>query len=162
MKMYFKLLPKAGSHAEKGPSKKAVIYKASEGNVIETENDLVKMFPGKFERVEVTGSPVRPIVEAKVKAPAPAPATTQPSVPASSKKAKDAKETKAVEEVSVESKLGRDVTKRFPHALEEDFKVFSTGGEFFVTEADEIDKALNDKPLKKGQVEAFVDKYLKG
>ena len=154
MKMYFKLLPKTGSHSESGPSGKVVTYIASDGKVIESENDLVKMFPEKFEKVNVSGAPELPTVEQK--APVLPLASLQETA---SKKAKGAKVSK---EVLAESKLGRDVTKRFPHADEEDFKVFSTGGEFFVVEVDEPDIALNPQPLKRGQVEAFVDKYLKG
>jgi len=150
MKMYFKLLPKTGSHSESGPSGKVVTYIASDGKVIESENDLVKMFPEKFEKVNVSGAPELPTVEQK--APVLPPQSTAPT----------SKKVKASKEVLVESKLGRDVTKRFPHASEENFMVFSTGGEFFVVEVDEPDIALNPQPLKRGQVEAFVDKYLKG
>ena len=54
------------------------------------------------------------------------------------------------------------MTERFPRAEEEDFKVFQKGGAFYVTEADDDEVALHDKPLKKAQVEPFVEQYLKG
>lgn len=76
------------------------------------------------------------------------------------------KETFPSEEVSLSlededpNPLGRDVTKRFPKAVEEDFLVFADGGAFSVVEVDEPTEALNNKPLKRKDVDAFIQKYL--
>lgn len=66
------------------------------------------------------------------------------------------------EEPEEENPLGRDVTKRFPKAVEEDFLVFADGGAFSVVEADEPTEGLNDKPLKRKDVDPFIRKYLEG
>ncbi len=130
--MYFKLLPKVGSHSETDDKGKLITHRSEDGYVFDTDLDLIQMFPNKFERVQVG-----------------------PDVP---KPPESKKPSKAEEDAS--NPLGRDVTKRFPKAAEEDFKVFADGGAFFVCESDDPTKALNDKPLKKAQVEKFVEEYL--
>lgn len=60
------------------------------------------------------------------------------------------------------SELGEDVTKAFPIAVENEFKVFKgTGGWHYVTEPEAPKKALNTKALKASGVEAFIKTLLK-
>jgi len=123
--MYFRLLPKVGGHAFVDPSGKTVFLKASEGVVIESEVDLFKLFPNKFERVEAPAGP------------ASAPVGPSPVSP-----------------------LGRDVTQRFPLAVEHGFKVFADGGAFVVVEADDPGVVLHEKPLKRKDVGSFITGYI--
>jgi hypothetical protein len=138
--MYFKLKPKVGSHAETGQDGKVIHYRPEDGHVFETDRDLVAMFPNKFERVHVPGDEG---------------AEDEASPPKPKKESKPKKD-----DAPPPKPLGRDVTKRFPKAAEEDFKVFSDGGAFFVAEADEPTVALNEKPLKKKDVIPFIKEYL--
>ena len=48
--MLFKLRQKVGSHVERDKDGKPRIYEA--GDVIESDQDLVKLFVGKFDRVD--------------------------------------------------------------------------------------------------------------
>jgi len=155
--MYFKLLPKAGSHADKVAGK-VVIYKASDEHVFKGEANLAKMFPGKFEEVKVGLDGELPKPEPKPE-PKPKPELKKAPVSEKIKGTPAPAPTAASAPVTVKS-LGRDITKRFPRAEEEDFKVFADNGAFWVTEADEPDKALNTEPLKKSGVLKFIDSYL--
>lgn len=56
--MKFKLLPGAGNHTEKDENGEIITYHAKDGNVIESDVDLAKVFVGKFERIEVGASDV--------------------------------------------------------------------------------------------------------
>lgn len=151
--MYFKLLPKVGSHVEKDKDGNAVTYHSKDGRIIDTEMDLVKRFPNKFERVEVNptaeSSPkeeAAPVVEEA------APVVVEDEVAQVEEKSKPKSKTHP---------LGRDVTKRFPKADKNDFKVFSQGGAFSVVEADEDTVPLNEKPLHKKGVDNFITEFLK-
>lgn len=145
--MKFRLKPNTGSHAGPGEGGKFKTYKP--GDTVESEQDLCKVFPNKFERI-----------------PDEAPSSFSPSTEeqkaAVSKAAK--KGAKGVAPPETEepepNPLGRDVTKRFPTAQEEDFQVFADGGAFSVVEADDPTEALNDKPLKRKDVEPFIRQYL--
>jgi len=134
--MRFRLKPKTGSHAEtigKGKDAKVVTYTAAEGHVFETENDLCEMFPNKFERV-VVGEDIAP----------PSPSAQR----------------RAAKPTAKASPLGDDVTKDFPTAVKNDFRVFAKGKAFSVAEPDEVGTAINPDPLEKGKVEKFIDDYL--
>ena len=154
MTMYFKLKRKAGNHSQKDKNGKAVVYVAKDGNVIESENDLIKMFPGKFELVEVVTAPVEVVKSAENKK-----SDVQKIV---EKVAKDISAPVKKEEKKAEP-IGKDVTEKHPLAEEQDFKVFYVKGKgYFVTEADDDSVALNKKGIKKEKVEAFIKKYLEG
>ena len=169
--MYFKLLPKAGNHSE-GKGKNMVIYEA--GQVFESDCDLAAMFPNKFVEVEgleavghaqAAAAPeeaktdVQKAAEegAKDLKPPADPETSQEEPP---KETPPAPEAPAAPAPAGEP-LGRNVTKRFQRAVEEDLQVFANGNEFFVVEADDPGRALNDKPLKRKDVLAFIEDYLK-
>ena len=132
--MFFKLKPGAGNHSEKDENGKIVVYKSEDDGVIESENDLVKMFPNKFERVTENLTEPEPKEEPPVE-PEPEP----------------------------EGPLGKNVTDEFKRAQNEDFLVFRSEDGVFVAEADEPDEALNDEPLEDSRkaVNAFIKKYLK-
>ena len=158
--MLFRLKPKTGNHAQKGPDGKIIIYCAKDGNIIESDIDLYAKFPNKFERAdEVFASfdskKKKPTVQKAVKKEVEEPALEVADEP--EEVADEPEEEKAQEP------LGKDVTKNFPRAGEEDFKVFySKGKGYFVTESDDPFTALNKKRLKKELVTKFIEKYLKG
>jgi len=154
----FKLNAKAGSHAETDANGQIRIY--NPGDIIETESDLVTMFPGKFEKVLVMKEGEKPSVGTALPVPKTVTKQTPTEKPAkSTETGVGATETPAP--VSEVKSLGRDVTKRFPLALDEDFQVFADGGAFFVTESDAPQTPLHPKPLHKKDVEPFIKKYLK-
>lgn len=140
--MFFKLKPKAGSHCETDAKGNIHTYRAADGHIFDTKLDLVKMFPNKFERVEVmTTEELAAAPKVKVgAAPAKPPTKDAPA-----------------------SKFGEDVTAKFKEAADEDLRVFRKGEDFTVVEAEEPDVALNDKALTatgKGGVKAFIEQYL--
>lgn len=151
--MRFRLLPKAGNHSETGPDGQRVVYKA--GDVIESDKDLVAMFKGKFERVDLIPPATEPTTPTVPVIPPP----SQEQPPKATKA--EAPDKSPVRE-GAPSVLGRNVTKRFPRAVEEDFVVYANGGAFFVCEADDPNTPLHDKPLKKATVTGFIENYLKG
>lgn len=132
--MKFKLKKGVGNHAEKDDAGNVVIYKAIDGAVIESKTDLAKRHPDKFERVTID----------------------KPSVPAPVQKAAEegAKDLKP-------EPLGKNVTEKFSLAAENDFKVFYKRGKgYMVTESVNEYIALNDKKLKKADVEEFIDEFI--
>jgi hypothetical protein len=146
--MRFKLIPGAGSHSEFGPDGQIIVYKAEDGKIIETDRDLAAQFVNKFERVEVA---VEELVAAPVEEAAEAPP----------KKFEAKKPKRKSTKRGPKSKLGRNVTFRFPGAAEQDFLIFADGGAFYVVDKDEVDKPLNEKPLHKDEVAPFMTEYLK-
>lgn len=122
--MRFKIL--AGGHVDGG------IVKGKD-QIVESDSDLDKLFPGCYERV---GDEVR-----------------IPNPPAA--KAVKAKEPEA-EEDAID--LGKDVTKTFADAAEKGLKVFKRGMQYFVYEADDMEEPINPQPLDKPQVSKFLKK----
>lgn len=170
--MRFKLKQGVGNHTETDPKTgRPVTYKSGDGQIIESDSDLVARFPEKFERVVVGG-------EAVVQDPSTPEEEKTPVQEAAEEGAKDVMppEEPEVEEPEAEEpdedeadepegkpvpKGAKDVTDKFPRAEEEELKVFYKKGKgFFVTEEEETSIALNEKRLKKAQVEEFIDDYL--
>lgn len=147
--MKFRLLPKAGDHAEAGAGGVALAYRA--GDIVESDRDLMEAFPNKFERVDVAEEPASPSTPFK-------PSAEEKT--AVQKAAEEGAKDVSPPEDPKSNPLGRDVTKRFPKALEEEFLVFADGGAFSVSEADEPAEALNNKPLKRKDVDSFIREYL--
>jgi len=146
--MKFRLLPKVGNHAETGEDGSPCVYKP--GDIVESDRDLVDAFPGKFERVvdgveDTHANPFKPTTKEKT---------------AVQKAAEEGAKDVGAPDPEDPNPLGREVTKRFPTALDEDFLVFADGGAFSVAEADEPTVPLNDKPLKRKDVGSFIRKYL--
>jgi hypothetical protein len=144
---------KAGSHQEGGK-----IYKA--GDVVQSYNDLDHMFPGKFE-----------VLGDRVHSSAPAPViSTGGNVARNS--APQARPVEAEEEpeeanpppLAAKAKpTGRDVTKHFPKAVEEDFRVYKTpAGNYNVYDADNLAKPCNPRPISKAEVDACIRSTLAG
>lgn len=146
--MKFKLKTNVGNHTQGNR-----VYKAEDGEIIESDIDLVEKFPNKFEKVVIPGA--------------------GPSDPEEIQKAAEegAKEIEPQEEEEEEDDwddeeeelepLGADVTKKFPIAVEKDFKVFYKRGKgYMVTEADDPFTKLNKKKLKKANVKEYIEKQL--
>ena len=134
-------------------------YKA--GDVVHTNSDLEAAFPSLFSRIEVE----------LVQAPSPdeAPAVKQNS------KAKILPQT-ASDDESVHNDVpapekpaqatlgegagnvkGKEVTKMFPLALDEDFRVFKHDGKYFVYDADDM-SLVNAKGSSKTGVAGVIKK----
>jgi len=152
--MFFRLKEKVGNHAETDPKTGLpIVYKP--GDVIESDTDLAKNWPDKFDRVKVGPSEDTPDEdEADIQA-------------AAEEGAKDVTPPDEDEDEDFDDEeeekvpLGKDVTEKFPRAEEEELKVFYKKGKgFFVTETEDPFTALNEKKLKKAQVEDFIDEYL--
>lgn len=160
--MFFRLKAGAGPHADK-KNGKDVVYR--QGDLIESDRDLRELFPSKFVRVmgsgEVVEYPKDDLIELEPKQAGEEDIEVPDEIPAPKVLKTSLKASKKAEDSKTSASLGTNVTKKFPRAEEEDFSVFSKGGEFFVTEADDPGKALNDQPLKKKDVQPFIEKYLK-
>jgi len=166
---YYKLLPKRGNHNQ-GETDKAgnpIIYKP--GDVIETDMDLVKMFPNKFVEVNVGGDNILPTVD-KSEIQRAAERGAKDLKPAEPDEVEEDEEEIEEEEVEEEEETksnpvpdGAKLSKSFPEAEEQDLKIFYKRGEgYWVTEADDPKhNAINNKPIKKKvEVMAFVNEYL--
>ena len=155
--MYFKLKPKVGNHAHRDPEGKITVYHAADENVIESDIDLAKIFPHKFEKVdsnlsEDTSEPKKTEVEKAAEAGADGAADPTKKSSRKSRKEEEKKEA---------NPLGEEVTSEFPKAVEEDFKVFSANGKgFMVVEPDEPTVPLHKELLPQEGVAPFIDKYL--
>ena len=112
------------------------------GDVLDTDMDLIAMFPNKFEKV----SKETPIT----KAPA-APTDITPMVP---QKNPPAPVPSSEED---DKDRGKDVTKNFPDAVDMDFKVFIQKHKHYVYDMDNMEKPVNPKPLKKAEVKKFIE-----
>jgi len=150
----YKLKDKVGSHVHHEDGGKP--FDINPGDIVETDAPLKEMFPDKFELVE--GLPDTPPVPDPDDEDTPlVPPKDQPPVKERAKK-KPAEKKPTKKSTS----KPKDVTDKFSHAKEEDFVVFAHKRGYWVAEADDLDTILNDKKLKKGEVDAFIDTYLKG
>lgn len=162
---------KEGSHASGGAAN--VLYK--QGDVIESDEDLCKIFVNKFERVDetpksvvVTG-PARAPKEGKISAIA-AQHEEELSALERGPQGDDAKihatdddqEADEEEHDPAEAKgpLGTNVTDRFEKATKADVAVWVKNRKYNVTDSQTNDKALNDKPLTKTEVDKYIDSML--
>lgn len=150
--MKFKLIPGTGNHAARGPDGEIVVYKAEDGIIIESDEDLAAKFVNKFERVEV--APDEPTT-------APAEAPAEKPAPKTTAKKKATRKRKSKPKKAAKPKLGRDVTAKFPGAAEQDFRVFADGGAFSVVDKDKPDQPLHENPLHTHEVAPFMAEYLK-
>ena len=146
--MLFKLKKGCGQHVEKGRT-----YKA--GEEVESEHDLVRMFPEKFE-----------LVPGQISVPAvpeiPAPITVKGSVDSENERPTLPKSTSDEDEKPKKktkgSKHGKDVTDDFPTAEGFGFKIYEKGGWFAVVDAND-GAVINKKKLRKDGVETFLEEY---
>ena len=132
-----------GSHEQYGRE-----YK--KGEIVESSEDLTKVFRNKFVRVddETNVSRGTSVEEAARRgfadvqpAPLPAPKPIQAKA------------------------AGKDVTARFDKAVEQDLKVFRVGkgadARYFVYDADNLAKSINEKGMDEEGVDAVVQEFLK-
>jgi len=161
--MFFKMKKRTGNHSQDG-----VIYVS--GDVVESEKNLCEMFPGKFERIDVPFEIFkRPEKSDVQKAAEEGAKDIKPKKKSKPKPVSDeevlaiADEPDEEEDEEDKEPLGKDVTKNYKRAGEEDLKVFYKKFKGrWVTEAEDPFTALNKKPLKKDQVVPFIEKWLKG
>lgn len=159
-KRKFKLL--VGIFAHKGellhPGK---THKAgTKDDIVETDLDLVELFPGKFQEVglipEAFGISPAEMKEFKEWQAAKREKETPPTVVVDEVTITHDKEEGKGEAGEVLSPLGTDVTKDFPAAGTADLLVFVQDDMYFVTEKEDPTKALNESPLEKKQVRKFI------
>jgi len=138
----FRLL--AGIHVMQGR-----VYGKDE--IICTSELLDEMFKNKFEKVHDS----TPIAKAIVSNIAP-PAAKAPVVDAPQVDEDDAGEVAPPD--------GDDVTADFQQAVDQDFKVFrrkeGRKSLYYVYDADDLSKPLNDKGVKKGEVDGVIEEAL--
>jgi hypothetical protein len=159
--MLFKLKPGVGNHAETDPKTGEItVYHANEGKIIESQHNLVQLFPDKFERVNIGGVTEQEKEEVQKAAEKGA----KDILPKQESNEEEIEDTEEKEEEKGEIvPIGKDVTEeKFPEAKEQDFKVFYSKEDrgYFVTEFEDISTALNDEPLKKREVNPFIESYL--
>jgi hypothetical protein len=136
-----------GTHREHG-----VIYKS--GEIFESYSDLTKMFPGRFEVIDgkalvapepMTKALVRPVKgrnQAAVDLDVTADAELDDNNPPPLAPAKPE---------------GKDVTKHFPKAVEEDFRVYKLqDGSYNVFDADDLSRPVNDEKLTKPEINTCI------
>ncbi len=165
--MKFKLL--YGTHSDLGPSDEAKTYTTHPGKrpaIVESELDLCAMFPNKSKRVRdeipetpsfAGKAPAEKSLPAAVIPPkkAKAPQVDPPLKPEKSGKKKKSKDAPSLP-------VGKEVTNDFPSAKEADLMVFKDGKEFNVHDTSKKNKKVNPKPLRRKEVESFVDEYVGG
>lgn len=147
-----------GAHALPNPEptedNMAPVILRGRGQIVESDKDLVKKFGAdKFELVQEAQPVVAPPSPAPVSKPAPA---VEPSA------AKVVKEPQGGSDELAESSLGDNVTDEFPSAVAGGLLVFRKGASYFVTEADEPEKALNDTKLTQKKVAEFIAEQVAG
>ena len=134
------------------------------GDIIDTDVDLAKKFPHKFE-------PIHDELEASEGTPFPSISITRPKSKVTVVDMPTEEETKEdtpvadVEAETGEKKAGekvdrgKDVTKKFPSAVENELKVFEKGRKFFIYDLDP-NAPLNEKGLTKAKAVKFIQEYL--
>ena len=155
--MKYKLKDNVGPHSHQEPGEEP--FDVKPGDIVDTDAPLDRMFPDKF--VPVEGLPPTPAVDPDEEE-TPIKVKEQPAVKEPAKKATEKKDKKKSTKKPPKAKPFKDVTEKFSHAKEEDFKVFTKDRGYWVAEADDPNTILNEKKLKKGEVDGFIDAYLKG
>jgi len=126
----------------------------TKGDILVTEWDLEKAFPGKWRRIEevVVSPPASP-------PPAPPPVLVKSAAPPTAVPVpgEKGKVKIALKAPSAADARGDDVTKEF--SVDKSFKVFQRGEVYHVYEGDKTEP-VNKKALKKAEVEPTVKKYL--
>ena len=139
-KMKFRLLPKTGEHVEQNVKGNDVVYKP--GDIIESDIDLRKKFPNKFEFVE--GSLIQP-------------EAGSPDIPLQNIDP-DAKSKEVKPAAKTESPFGKDVSVEFPLADRVHLKVFVKSNWFTIV--DPVDEIVqNEKKLRRDAVLSFLSEY---
>lgn len=141
--MLFRLRKGCGNHEQNGR-----LYKP--GDIIETSLDLPSMFKAnKFERIRKTKGHTGPADTGTVIATK----TRPPSSPTAEDVPEEDKNPRA------NRGYGKDVSSEFSTAKEAAVKVFRKGNWFLVVDKND-GQVLNEKKLRRKEVEPFIEQYL--
>jgi len=149
--MLFKLKKDVASHRDENGK----VYEP--GDTIESEHDLVRMWPTKFDLI--SGSAKQTDIPSAPSIPAPAKTDGQKgkgSVEVGTTTLPKSKKKKGDEEK--ESAHGKNVTADFPSAKKGGFKIYEKGNWFTVVDANDGEK-MNEKALRKKDVQTFLNKF---
>lgn len=121
-------------------------------NIVESEMDLEAFAPGKFRRLpDLVGRQAGGFTEDQ-------PEENLGKSPPKKSKAQTSKaQVEQDESGEVESELGSDVTEQFDLAEGSDLRVLQKGSWYYVVSADDPNSPLNEKALKKDDVQDFLD-----
>jgi hypothetical protein len=148
--MLFQVL--AGLHAQDGR-----IYK--KGDFVECDTDLAKTFRNKFMQVsrpevpKASAQPAKPeVVVFRQPVPVELPTRPKPTqnlapAVAATTPVTAATPAPATVPAPADNPIGLDVTKRFPIAVDQDYKVFKSKGLLYVYDADDLSKPINAEGL---------------
>lgn len=139
--------------------------KYGKDDVVESPHDLTATFRGKFRKLDLTPmTDFRP-PQAPPIAYSDRPLTAAQTAPVAPRQGSPGMASQPDETDGAgaphDEALGEDVTKRFPKAAEQDYKVFKKGPKFFVYDADEPGKAINPDGAKRDEVDTIIEKDLK-
>ncbi len=150
--MLFKFKNKrCGDHYQDGKCYKGPSTDGGKGDIVESSSDLSVMYPAKFERAYEAEQRAGGIVSHNI-----------PNIPVNVTPLTDEGEDKTEEQVSepsLSSLYGEDVTAEFPTAKHIQAKVFEKSNWFTVLD-DEDNSVLNEKKLRRKDVEPFLVQYL--
>ena len=139
---------RAGSHKQGGKR-----YK--KGDIVDTTFDLCSMFRNKFEVVHEDLNDTGTEEETK--------RGKKPNIPPPVDKGKDKAEDKVVDKgtksKSLSTLYGEEVTSGFPTAEKVKVRVFEKLRWYMIIDCDD-DEVLNEKKLRKKEIEPFLEQYL--
>lgn len=162
---------KFGGHSQGGRS-----YET--GDIVESDSDLCLRFPGKFERVDekISSSTGEVDTAAKVQrkpnipvrntlAPVKTQEQEEPEeleeVEDNTEKDESNDEKVTEEEVTPHPEFGEDITKDFPEAAASRLKIYINKAWCQVVD-DDNGSVLNDKKLRRNEIEDFIKQYSSG
>lgn len=119
------------------------------GDVFECDSDLSTIFRNKFEKVGEEAKTALGMPLDKLALGVSAVPTTIPLA--------DSEKIQSKEEKPATLPGGKDVTTRFPEAVDADYKVFKVGNLFAIYDTDDLSKALASD-LKKADIVPFIQK----
>jgi len=130
--MFFKFKQGMGGSHTETINGELITYESKDNPVIESNSDLSKSLPDKFEKTDAPKKSASPKTEA----------------PAD----EDSEE--------FEDERGENVTEKYKAAIDTDFQIFKTDEGLFVADPYDPESMLNDEPLKGGQIASFIRKQL--
>jgi len=175
----------AGRHIERGPDGKDVVYEA--GDTVDSERDLMTIFPGKFERVatredfadtdpnivdkrvgvlEDENKELKEKLAALEGAGSNSDKSKKEDPPENDPEDKEDQDDNNDDDDKTEEhpEYGKDVTDEFPTAAKVELKVYTKNNTWFVIvdpEAEEgTDPVENEKKLHRKDVEPFLADYV--
>lgn len=147
---------KNGKHHENG-------VKYGKNDVVESDRPLDKLFVNKFEVLPDEPSTPKAKKAAKVVAEGEEVETeedpkdaTGASIKSTQKEGVMDRPNKDVDSSALSSELGDNVTTDFPTALDAGVVVFKDGNKYQIAKPDDVETALNEKPLTKKEVNDFI------